>query len=575
MKLVSFSVKNYRSISKAYKLPLSNYTVIIGPNNEGKSNILRALALSFSLLNSLNKSRFFPRRLSATRSFNRRFSSSSSFEGYDWERDYPVNLQSSNPKGSSEFTLEFEFNDDDFKEFKKRTKIKLRTNLKAKISIGKEQLIRCDFLMKGKGKTTLNENRQEIAEFINSRLLLQYIPSIRTSELSIDVVENLLSKELYQLEENKEFKDLINAIEELRQPIINNIETNLKKSIRTFIPEVREVLIRNKEEIGSLISSSCEVYINDGTVTKLDQKGDGVISLTAISLIQYFSRQGSLGRGLILLLEEPESHLHPEAIRNLKHVLSDISNNSQVIITTHSPIMIDRQNIDNNIIVARNKATPAKNIAEIRKSLGIVLSDNLSSAFLVLLVEGESDKKILKTWLEGKSGMIKNAIEDGYLVLDCLDGATNISYKASLYKNLLCNVVVYVDNDQAGKNSVKNAQSKGILRPNECFLSICEGMKESEVEDIVAPTSYKEQLLNKYGVDINNPMIRNTNNKWSDRVLKLFQKNGKPWDDEIKMQVKSLVADAVAENGLESLDTKRGSSIDSLKDAIEKILNRR
>ena len=43
MQLVSFSVTNYRSITAAYKLSVRQSTVLIGPNNEGKSNVLRAL----------------------------------------------------------------------------------------------------------------------------------------------------------------------------------------------------------------------------------------------------------------------------------------------------------------------------------------------------------------------------------------------------------------------------------------------------------------------------------------------------------------------------------------------------
>lgn len=39
MKLVSFSVTNYRSITKAHKISLGQYTVLLGKNNEGKSNI--------------------------------------------------------------------------------------------------------------------------------------------------------------------------------------------------------------------------------------------------------------------------------------------------------------------------------------------------------------------------------------------------------------------------------------------------------------------------------------------------------------------------------------------------------
>lgn len=50
MQLVAFSVTNYRSITKASKLPFRQKTVLIGPNNEGKSNILRALVTALEFL---------------------------------------------------------------------------------------------------------------------------------------------------------------------------------------------------------------------------------------------------------------------------------------------------------------------------------------------------------------------------------------------------------------------------------------------------------------------------------------------------------------------------------------------
>ena len=45
MKLSDFSVVNYRSITTARKIKTNNMTVLVGKNNEGKSNILRALTL--------------------------------------------------------------------------------------------------------------------------------------------------------------------------------------------------------------------------------------------------------------------------------------------------------------------------------------------------------------------------------------------------------------------------------------------------------------------------------------------------------------------------------------------------
>ena len=55
MKLVSFSVTNYRSITKAHKIAIGQYTVLLGKNNEGKSNISNALNCAMNILRAHSK----------------------------------------------------------------------------------------------------------------------------------------------------------------------------------------------------------------------------------------------------------------------------------------------------------------------------------------------------------------------------------------------------------------------------------------------------------------------------------------------------------------------------------------
>ena len=50
MELIAFSIQRYRSIAKTPKLPLKGMTVLVGPNNEGKSNIVQALTVGLRLL---------------------------------------------------------------------------------------------------------------------------------------------------------------------------------------------------------------------------------------------------------------------------------------------------------------------------------------------------------------------------------------------------------------------------------------------------------------------------------------------------------------------------------------------
>lgn len=566
MKLIAFSASNYRSISTAYKLPLTDYTVIVGPNNEGKSNILKGLGLALILLTGNKQNRFRRPGLFSSRGIER-------FD-YDWERDFPINLQAGEPNGRSEFTCEFELTEAELDEFKTKIKINLNSVLKAKISVGRED-VKFDFLMKGKGKASLNKKRVEIAQFIDNKLLLQYIPAIRTSDLAINIVESLLERELSTLEDLPAFKAVVRTINKLQQPLINKISASLKESISGFIPDVKNVSVKNRGNVGRLISSSCRVYIDDGTETDLQLKGDGVISLTAISLLQHFSKQGSLNKGLVLLLEEPESHLHPQAIHNLKKVLLEISKTNQVVVTTHSPIIIERLQVKQNIIVQSGKANPANNINEIRKSLGITMSDNLSSAFLVLLVEGEEDIILLKSWLEEKSPKLRSALSNGTIIIDHLGGATNVGYKTSLYKNNLCNVIAYIDDDEAGRKGVQDAVSKGILRSNEYVLSTCRGMQNSELEDLLDLSSYRQLINDEYGVDLNIPAFKNNRKQWSDRVKEIFKLYGKMWSDKIEAEVKYKVNKQAATLKLVSLNAHKSNTIDALTTALENILDRR
>jgi len=60
------------------------------------------------------------------------------------------------------------------------------------------------------------------------------------------------------------------------------------------------------------------------------------------------------GQHGLLMFEEPESHLHPEAIRNLISVFRQHARNKQILLTTHSATAILNFNIDNVYLVGRD-----------------------------------------------------------------------------------------------------------------------------------------------------------------------------------------------------------------------------
>lgn len=147
MRICAFSIKKYRSITKAYKVQLNDKSIFIGPNNEGKSNILHGLVLSLRTLNRVayrrhNRKRLMPNRYRSTMYDPELYD-------YDWRRDFPVPLQDKQPHGSSEFVLEFVLTKEDRKDFRKDTKINLSSDLKLKLNFFNDGGYTYDVLMPG------------------------------------------------------------------------------------------------------------------------------------------------------------------------------------------------------------------------------------------------------------------------------------------------------------------------------------------------------------------------------------------------------------------------------------------
>jgi predicted ATP-dependent endonuclease of OLD family len=58
----------------------------------------------------------------------------------------------------------------------------------------------------------------------------------------------------------------------------------------------------------------------------------------------------------IIILDEPEVHLHPSGIKYLRDELFNISKNNIVFISTHSVYMIDKKNLSRHYKVSKEKS---------------------------------------------------------------------------------------------------------------------------------------------------------------------------------------------------------------------------
>lgn len=312
-----------------------------------------------------------------------------------------------------------------------------------------------------------------------------------------------------------------------------------------FLPNLKNVELIS-EDLGLLIRRRQDIslMIDDGNPTDLINKGDGVKSLVALSLLK--NKKAIPNTASVIAIEEPESHLHPSAIEVLRKSFVALSEKSQVIISTHNPQFVNRSEITSNIIVDDGNAREAANIREIREILGVKLSDNLYGAKLILFVEGITDREILTPLFEKKSGKLKKALSDKELVIQPISGTDHIELHLSMAKSMVSDFYVFLDNDEAGRNAVKRCQSINLLDVKDYMLTTYDDMaKESEIEDMLSENLYERTIFEKYEVKINIGEFKAKNKKWSDRIGIAFNKSGKIMEkntlEEIKLSVSTLV----------------------------------
>jgi len=124
---------------------------------------------------------------------------------------------------------------------------------------------------------------------------------------------------------------------------------------RDVFPEIRRLLTWPTQQ-GTVYLASEEQAL--ARPTPLLQMSDG--ELAFIAFISLVCAPGDLG-GTLFLVEEPENHLHPRLIETLfgllRQVQQEVSDRnvppSQIVLTTHSPFVVDQMNLDEVLWVGK------------------------------------------------------------------------------------------------------------------------------------------------------------------------------------------------------------------------------
>lgn len=189
-------------------------------------------------------------------------------------------------------------------------------------------------------------------------------------------------------------------------------------------------------------------------------------------------------RNTIILLDDPGVYLHPSGQKDLLNTLEELSESNQIVFSTHSPFMVDRNKLDRVRIVSRTeeKGTLIEEkyyksnfdaLQPIRAAIGMTIGDSLLFHEKNLLVEGISDEIILRAMSEVCRRKDKDHIDtSGISILPVL-GADKMSYYATIFAKENLRFVALLDFDPQGKRALKdltkrfNIDDKGILSLDE------------------------------------------------------------------------------------------------------------
>lgn len=124
-------------------------------------------------------------------------------------------------------------------------------------------------------------------------------------------------------------------------------------SLKIAFPNA-EIHFQFNQDINSDIYKNCAIYIDDGVKSLITDKGSGIQSATIIGLFTYYVNEVNTLAYALLCVEEPELYLHPHARRVISKRLDDfVSEKHQVILTTHSAEFVSSADANLNVILVK------------------------------------------------------------------------------------------------------------------------------------------------------------------------------------------------------------------------------
>lgn len=180
--------------------------------------------------------------------------------------------------------------------------------------------------------------------------------------------------------------------------LLRRVATHTTKHFRDVWKEYKEISFALEPNADTI-----EANIVEKNYWKMEQRSDGVKRFITFLLHVSANIKANLLKDALLLIDEPDMSLHPSGCRYLRDELIDNAKNNYVVFSTHSIFMIDKENIGRHIIVKKEaekttaiNATTSNFIDEevLFNALNYTVFDILQRDNI--LFEGWRDKKLFQ-----------------------------------------------------------------------------------------------------------------------------------------------------------------------------------
>lgn len=453
MKISKIEINNFKSIEKT-SFSVSDFTILIGQNNHGKSNVLSAIEWFYNGAGKLEEI-----------------------------------VHRGNNKNSISVVIEFDDIESGLEHMKNEKNI---TTLTSKLKGAKTAKIIARVSDKDRQERLLWDPSKE--EYINTgtganNFLNDFLPTlqfVKTSNHLKDVAKygpkteiglmlgSVVNEILYSEDaEYKEFVRLFNRLFGDSNSLVGKKLKTMAGTVESYLkvqfPECDKVEFNVSNPKLDELLKNFEVDVDDGHNTPASDKGDGMQRALMLAIFQTYAEHRRESEGIknfLFLIDEAELHLHPTAQRKLKKALLELATGGdQVFISTHSSVLIADECTEQTILRVQKterKTAVAPVVKGLKKDVVYDLLGGSPSDLLLpanfILVEGTSDRDFLSLVIDRHYPDKKNVqvipvwgdIEKIDRVFERL-AETFAPLNATLYSDKIVILIDKVSDDKSGK----------------------------------------------------------------------------------------------------------------------------